>query len=116
MSQEELELAQNALTETFPQRFESKAGMLQTFVNDEMTDRPEDYWQRYRDRVRNVTAADIQRVARKYLRPEEMAILVVGPWDQIKGGDLEGRANMGAFFDGNVTHLPLRDPLTLRPE
>ena len=108
---EELETARAALIETFPQRFESKDGMLRVFVNDEMTDRDPAYWKEYRDNVRAVTAEDVTRVARKYLRLEEMAILVVGPWEEIAPGDLDGRANMSEL--GEVTHLPIRDPLTL---
>ena len=111
----ELETCQNGLIETFPQRFESKAGMLRTFVNDEMTDRDPRFWQQYRDRVRSVTTDQIMQVASKYLRPQDMAILVVGEWKQIAPGDLDGRAAMSEFFDGDVTHLPARDPLTLQP-
>jgi predicted Zn-dependent peptidase len=114
VSAEELETAQNALIETFPQRFESKAGMLRTFVNDEMTDRDPDYWNRYRDNVRAVTAQDIMRAAAKHLHPDQMAILVVGKWQEIRGGDLEGRATMDEFFGGNVTVLEPRDPMTLK--
>ena len=33
--------------------------------------------------------------------------------DEIAPGDSDGRATMKAFFGGDVTHLPLRDPLTL---
>jgi hypothetical protein len=44
-----------------------------------------------------------------------MAILVVGDWDAIAPGDLGKRASMAEFFGGKVTHLPLRDPLTLEP-
>jgi hypothetical protein len=62
-----------------------------------------------------VTPSDIQRVAREHLDPESMAILVVGDWDEIAPGDLEKRASMNDFFGGEVTHLPLRDPLTLEP-
>ncbi|MHC4218932.1 MAG: M16 family metallopeptidase [Planctomycetota bacterium] len=115
VSDDELETATNALIETFPRRFESKSGMLRVFVDDEITARNPDYWTRYRDNVRAVTAADITRVARKHLRPDDMAILAVGIWDEIAPGDLEGRADMSAFFGGDVTHLPMRDPLTLEP-
>ena len=114
VSAEELETNQSALIERFPQRFESKARMLRTFVNDERTDRDADYWNRYRDNVRAVTPADIMRVAAEHLHPDKMAILVVGVWDEIRRGDLEGRATMDEFFGGNVTSLPRRDPMTLK--
>ena len=112
---EELETAKLAAIETFPRQFESKPGMLRLFVNDEWTKRPPGYWKSYRDKVSAVTREDLQRVARKHLDPEKMAILVVGDWEAIAGGDLEGRASMKEFFGGDVTHLPLRDPLTLEP-
>jgi predicted Zn-dependent peptidase len=115
VSDDELETAANALIETFPRRFESKQGMLRVFVGDEITGRDPDYWKQYRQNVRAVTAADITRVARQYLRLEDMAILIVGQWDEIVSGDLEGRADMSAFYGGTATHLPLRDPLTLQP-
>ena len=115
VSDKELETNQNALIERFPQRFESKAGMLRTFVNDERTNRNPDYWNRYRDNVRAVTTEDIMRVAAKHLHPDKMAILVVGVWDEIQRGDLDGRATMDEFFSGYVTSLPQRDPMTLKP-
>jgi len=115
VSYEELETAKAAAIETFPRQFESKPAMLRVFVSDEWTDRPADYWKTYRDKVSAVTREDLQRVAKKHLDPEKMAILVVGDWDAIAAGDLEGRAKMTQFFGGKVTHLPVRDPVTLEP-
>lgn len=112
---DEIETAKRGMIETFPRQFESKPAMLQVFVNDEWTKRPADFWKTYREKLEAVTAADIQRVARKHLDPEAMAILVVGDWEEIAPGDLEKRASMKEFFGGKVTHLPLRDPLTLDP-
>jgi hypothetical protein len=89
--------------------------MLGIFVSDEWTNRPKDYWKTFRDKVNAVTAADIQRVAKKYLAPDQVAILVVGDWKTISAGDLNGRAKMADFFGGKVTHLPLRDPMTMEP-
>jgi zinc protease len=112
---DEIETAKRGLIETFPRQFESKPAMLQVFVNDEWTKRPANFWKTYREKLEAVTAADIQRVAKKHLDPEAMAILVVGDWNEIAPGDLEKRASMREFFEGKVTHLPLRDPLTLEP-
>jgi len=112
---EELDVAKKNFIETFPRTFESKPGMLGVFVNDEMTKRPADYWQTVRQKVQAVTPADVQAMAKKHLSPENMAIFVVGKWDEIYRGDLEGRANMSEFFGGNATQVPLKDPLTLQP-
>lgn len=115
VTDEELEVAKQGLIETFPRQFESKPRTLQVFVNDEWTNRPSDYWQTYREKVRAVTKEDLLRVAKKYLDPARMAMLVVGDWEAIAAGDMEKRASMDQFFGGNVEHLPLRDPLTLKP-
>jgi len=116
VTDEELATSVNQFVETFPRTFESKAGMLNVFVSDEWTRRSADYWQTYRDQVRSVTKEDIMRVAQKHLTSENMAIFVVGKWDEIYPGDLEGRAKMNEFFGGDVNHLPLRDPLTQKPQ
>jgi hypothetical protein len=89
--------------------------MLNVFVSDEMTHRNADYWQDYRDNIRSVTAEHVMDVAKRRLDPEDMAIVIVGKWSEIEPGDLQGRASMKDFFGGQVTHLPLRDPLTLEP-
>ena len=115
VTDEEIEVAKQGLIETFPRQFESKPTTLQVFVNDEWTNRPKDYWQTFREKVRSVTKDDLLRVAKKHLDPSQMAILVVGDWEAIVSGDLEGRATMKEFFGGEVKHLPLRDPLTLEP-
>ena len=115
VTDKELEVSKNTFLETFPRTFESRAGTLAVFVGDEWTSRPADYWKTYRDKIRAVTAADIQRVAAEHLLPEKMAIMIVGKWDEIASGDPEGRASMAAFFGGKHTELALRDPLTMRP-
>ena len=113
VSAEELEVAKNSIISTFPRRFESRPGTLSVFVDDYITGRPDGYWEAFRDRVREVTAEDIRAVANRRLSPEAMAIFVVGAWDEIYAGDLEGRASMSEFFNGDVTHVPLRDPMTM---
>jgi zinc protease len=115
VTEDELDTAKKSVIETFPRQFESKPQMLRVFVNDEWTKRPADYWKNFRQKVAAVTREDLQRVAKKHLDPATMAILVVGDWDEIAKGDLEGRATMKEFFGGQVKHLPLRDPLTLEP-
>jgi len=115
ITEQELETAKSALIETFPRRFESKNATVSLFIDDEWTGRPEGYWDEYRDNVEAVTRDDVQRVASEHLTPENMVFLIVGKWDEIEGGDLEGRASMDDFYGGSNTHLPLRDPLTQEP-
>ncbi len=40
---------------------------------------PEDYWKVYRDEIARVTRQDVYRVARKYLHPDGLKSVIVGP-------------------------------------
>lgn len=115
VTEEELRVAKEALIQSFPQRFASKQAMLGVFVSDELTGREPGYWQTWRDKVQAVDAAAVRGVAQKHLHPDQMALLIVGDWDAIEGGDLEGRASMADFYDGEVEHLPMLDPMTREP-
>ncbi|MBP7415731.1 MAG: pitrilysin family protein [Pyrinomonadaceae bacterium] len=75
---EELADAKNFLTGVFPLRAETQEGLTNLIVNQHLYGLPEDYLQTYRDNVSGVTADDVQRVAVKYIRPDEMAIVIVG--------------------------------------
>ncbi len=115
VSAEELETAKNSAIETFPLAFASAAQIAGTFAQDEYTNRPADYWEKYRDRVRAVTADDVQRVAQKYLQPEQLVILVVGNIDDItKGNPDKPQHSLAKLIrNGQIRRIPLPDPLTL---
>lgn len=115
VSTEELETAKNSMVEAFPSIFGSKTQTVDRFITEEARGRSWDYWRTFRDQVKSITVEDIQRVAAEHLSPEKVAIMVVGKWQDIAPGDLQGRAKMADFFGGKVTHLPLRDPLTQEP-
>ncbi|MFQ5766402.1 MAG: M16 family metallopeptidase [Acidobacteriota bacterium] len=115
VSDEELRVARNYYVDTFPRRFESKAATVSTFVSDDYIGRPHSYWSSYRENIRKVSRKDVQRVARKYLHPDQLLYLVVGKWEEIGPGDPDGKASMKEIGGGHVRHLPVRDPLTLEP-
>jgi len=115
ITEQELETSKASIIETFPRTFESKNATVNLFINDEWTHRPDGYWESFRDNVQAVTADDVLRAAQKHLDPDNMIMMIVGDWDEIKGGDLEGRANMSEFYGGSNTELPLLDPLTQEP-
>jgi zinc protease len=112
---EELSTVKNSLTQTFPSQWASKGQAMSTFASDEYTRRDPTYWAGYRDRIQAVTPADIQRVARTYLLPEKMAILVVGDQKEIDVGDDKHPVKLVALAPGGkVETLPLRDPMTMK--
>ena len=63
-------------------------------------DLPDDYFQTYRDHVEAVTAEDVARVAKKYLDPDHLTIVVVGDAAKIEEGLKSlpfGQANAWSF-------------------
>ena len=112
---DELATAQSSLIETFPSSFNSKARSMAIFASDEYTGQDPDYWVKYRDRIRAVTAEDVQRVAREHLLPEKMIILAVGNQADIDKGDETHAVTLEQLAPGGkVTVLPLRDPMTMK--
>ena len=116
VSDEELETIQRSLIETFPSNFASAAQVVGTFAADEYTRRDPSFWPTYRDRIRAVTKEDVRRVARAYLVPERMIVLVVGDLKEIDLGDPKQPVRLESLAPGGaVVTLPLRDPLTMKP-
>jgi predicted Zn-dependent peptidase len=112
---EELDTIKNNIVQKFPSDFASKAQSMAIFASDEYTKRDPAYWRTYRDRIRAVTAADVQRVAREHLVPEKMVVLVVGKQAEIDLGDEKHPVTLAQLAPGGkVTTLPLRDPMTMK--
>lgn len=80
---EELADAKNFLTGVFPIRAETQEGLTGLIVSQELNELPEDYLNTYRDNVDAVTAADVARVAMKYINPDRMSIVIVGDAGEI---------------------------------
>src|ERR1035437_7851372 len=75
---DELQDAKNFLTGVFPIRVETQEGLTNLLVNQHLYGLPEDYLQTYRENIDAITADDVERVAAKHVRPNEMAIVIVG--------------------------------------
>jgi predicted Zn-dependent peptidase len=117
VSETELEDSKRGFIERFPRAFATKAQVATTFAFDEFTGRyarEPQFYEKYRDRIRSVSAEDVQRVANRYLDKSKLAILVVGKREEIMLGHPNHEAKMTQFAGGRVVGLPLRDPLTLR--
>ena len=63
-----------------------------------------------------MTAQDVQRVARRLLDPTQASVLMVGDTKEITLGDPKHEsAKVVALAGGEPKHLPLRDPMTMKP-
>ena len=101
VSEEEISNAKSYLSGVFPIRIETQDGLTDQLVNIKMLDLPGDYLSNYRDQVNAVTIEQIQRMAQKYVTPNQAAVVIVGdaaeiteqikPYaDQIEVYDTEG--------------------------
>jgi zinc protease len=112
---EEEDTIKRNIVESFPSSFASASQSMAIFASDEYTGRSPDYWLTYRDRIKAVTADDVQRVAKTYLVPEKMIMLVVGDQKEIDLGDGQHPVKLASLAPGGkVTTLALRDPMTMK--
>ncbi|MEO6588542.1 MAG: pitrilysin family protein, partial [Pyrinomonadaceae bacterium] len=81
--EEELQDAKNFLAGVFPIRAETQEGLTGLLVSQKLHDLPEDYLQTYRENINSVTVADVMRVAKKYVQPDKIAIVIVGDGEEI---------------------------------
>lgn len=118
VSPEELETSKRSFIDTFPRNFATKSQVASTFANDELTGRharEPRFWSTFRDQVDAVTREDLQRVAQRFFKTDEMVILVVGNREEILQGHPDHPARLQELVPGGVHDLPLRDPLTMKP-
>lgn len=78
VSETEVSAARDRILNSLVFRYESRADVLNERVSYAYYGLPADLFDRYIEDLRNVTVADVQRVAKKYLRPDALQILVVG--------------------------------------
>jgi zinc protease len=82
----ELDKAKNYLALQMPRTFETTRGTANALAQVYLYDLPADYYATYAARVRAVTAADVKRVADKYIQPDKFAVVIVGDRKVIEPG------------------------------
>jgi zinc protease len=76
--EKELADTKKALIAGFALSLESPNAILQNYQDSYIYRLPADYWDTYPARIDAITAADVQRVARKYWTPDKLQIVAVG--------------------------------------
>ena len=107
--EEELSRAKNYLALRYPSGFESVARIASNLEQLAVYDLPPEYFNNYVERVLAVTQEDVLRVARHYIDPERIKIIVVGDRESIE-------ADVRALELGRVRNLTVEDVLGAPPE
>jgi len=85
-TEEELARAKDNILNSFLFRYDTREKVLAERERLEFYGYPADYLESYKAALEKVTLADLDRVAKKYIHPDKLAVLVVGNGPEIKPG------------------------------
>jgi zinc protease len=83
---EELARAKNYVSLRFPSAFETTGDVSRRLEDALVYKLQDDYFAKYVQNIQAVTGADVQRVAQKYIKPDHLAVVVVGDLKAIESG------------------------------
>lgn len=108
ISETDLKMAKAARVEAFPSMFQGISSIIQGFARLEADGRPMDYYETYLGKYQKITLADLKRVAQKWLKPDQLIILICGNIEECKAGADKMQPNqptieaMAAKFGGRT--------------
>lgn len=76
---EELEDTKSYLLGVFPYTLQRIEGLSSRLMELTLYDLPADYFDRYPERLRSITASHLRALAQQHLHPEQMVVVAVGP-------------------------------------
>jgi predicted Zn-dependent peptidase len=97
--EKELENAKNYMMGEFARSLENPQTIARFAINIDRYKLPADYYQKYLQRLSEVSAEDVQRVARKYIRPDNANMIIVGNAKEI--ADKLAKFGVVRYFDEN---------------
>lgn len=107
-TEEELKRAKDNILNSFLFRYDTRGKVLAASQRLEFYGYPANYLETYKAGIEKVTVADLTAVAKKYIHPEKLAILVVGNGAEIKPGLEELKL-------GPVQPIDITIPMPQRP-
>ena len=75
---EELRNAKRYLSDSFPLKVDTPGKLSELVVELRTFGLPDDYWDRYRQAIRQTSSSEAQYVARNYIRPSDSQVVIVG--------------------------------------
>ena len=94
ITQEELDLAKQSRMNDFVFEFETPSDTCNLSAQVEYFRVPQDYLEKYRERVAALTLEDLKKAAAKYLKPDQLTLLVLGNSDVEKELSTSGPLEM----------------------
>ncbi len=108
VTNEELQRAKNYVALSYPSEFQSVGAIANALAEVVIYKLPDDYFNTYTARILAVTKDDVERVARTYIDPEKIAIVVVGDAKKVEKG-------LADLKLGPLKHLSIQDVLGKPP-
>ena len=108
VTQDEVNRAKNNLAMGYPAGFQSVAGIAGRLGELVTYDLPANYFNDYTGKVLGVTEADVERVAKQYVDPDNITIFIVGDRSKIE-------AQVKQLNVGPITFLTVEDVLGPAP-
>jgi predicted Zn-dependent peptidase/outer membrane lipoprotein-sorting protein len=97
---EELQVVKNVIAGQFSRSLEEPGTVANFALNTARYKLPADYYEKYLEVLQNVSAEEVQAMAKKYIRPDRAHILIVGNRDdvaeRVKQFSADGKIN---FYD-----------------
>lgn len=110
VSDAEMETAINYYLESFADFFQSPIGTMVNFANLELQGKPMNYYATYLDKIKAVTKEKVLEVAKKYIHPDKMVIMIVGDWEPCNKGSDKFPGPLDKL--GKIHRVKLLNPLT----
>jgi predicted Zn-dependent peptidase len=80
---DELNMVRNYMMGNFGRSLENPSTVANFAINTARYNLPKDYYSTYLTKLASITAADVQQVAQKYIRPDNSYLLVVGKAEEL---------------------------------
>ncbi len=86
LTDEELTDAKTSMVKSYPQGFQNFGGITMQLRSLALYDRPLDYWKTRVGQVQAIDQAKVKEIAGKYVRPNDLTIVIVGDKAKIEEG------------------------------
>lgn len=109
ITEEELNLAKDSFLNSFVFNFDTRREIINRQMTYEYYGYPQDFLEKTKTEVEKVTVDDVKRVARKYLQPDKVRLVVVG-----NGADFD--EPLSVFGEVNEIDVTIAVPAVEAPE